>query len=267
MKVSRHDLTVNYEDEGSGAVLVMLHGAGLNLHFWKYQVDFMKTYCRVIRPDFRGHGETMADSEPVTIQALTGDVIALLDHLGIGEAVLMGHSMGGLVALFAAVDYPKRIKGVVVANSAGIFPPGNPRSVESRKVALKLFEQGKMGEALNVMNIASFSPGFCEKNPEICEWLLEVRLRNRPEDTARQWKASPGSGPPPELELSRVHCPALFVAGEFDGAVPLEYMVKAQQKLAGSQLVTLPAGHSTPVEVSGLYNEEVLKFLNASGLI
>jgi 3-oxoadipate enol-lactonase len=261
MKVTLNGVILNYEDEGGGAPLVMLHGAGLNLHFWKFQADYFKAFYRVIRLDFRGHGKTVAGDQPLSAAANTADVIGLLDHLGLKEVVLMGHSMGGLVALYAAADFPQRVKAIIVANSAGIFPPANPRSARLREEAAALMGQGRVRESLEVMNNSSFSPGFRDKNPQVVDWLLEVRLRNRPEDVLRQWKISPQTGLPPAADLGRVHCPVLFVAGEYDLGLPLEYMEKAHQGLAGSRLVTLPTAHSTPVESPGLFNQAVQGFL------
>jgi pimeloyl-ACP methyl ester carboxylesterase len=255
---------VNYTDEGSGPPLLMLHGAGLNLHFWDRQAEYFMKHYRVVRPDFRGHGGTEAAEAPRSAPFLTGDVISLLDHLGIRQAVLMGHSLGGLVSLYAAADFPLRVNAIIVADSAGIFPPGIPRILQLREEALVLMGQGRVRDALALMNAGSFSPGFRDRNPQVFDWLLDVRMQNRPEDIARQWQGTGQAGLPPAADFGRVRCPALFIAGEMDQNLPVEYIVKAHQAVAGSTLVTLPAGHSLPVELPGPFNDAVAGFLRSA---
>jgi pimeloyl-ACP methyl ester carboxylesterase len=78
----------------------------------------------VIAVELQGHGHTADTGRPMTIQALAGDVVALLDHLGIAEADLFGFSLGGLVADAVALSAPARVGKLIVASADGHRPPG-----------------------------------------------------------------------------------------------------------------------------------------------
>jgi pimeloyl-ACP methyl ester carboxylesterase len=264
MRFELKGVTFNYLDEGKGPVLVMLHGAGFNLHFWEYQVTSFRREYRVIRPDFRGHGETGTGNEPPGAPLFARDIIGLLDHLRIDKAALLGHSLGGMVALFAGADYPDRVNALVIADSAGIFPPINPAPPQIKEQALALINQGKVREALEI----SFGPGYRAQNPPLYDWLMEIRLKNRPEDIARPWKPFPlgiSPAPLPTPDFGRIRCPTLFITGEKDQNLPVEYVGRAHRAVTGSKLLVLPTGHFAPAESPGPFNQAVADFLSQTG--
>src|SRR3954467_5945755 len=84
-----------YTDEGSGPVVLMLHGFPFDRSMWRGQVEKLSSDFRVIAPDFRGHGETSVTREPSTMEELAEDLAALLDELNVPRAVVCGLSMGG----------------------------------------------------------------------------------------------------------------------------------------------------------------------------
>lgn len=109
---------VDQEPAASGAPIVLLHGGGLDHRMWAAQVGAFPGR-RVIVPDARGHGRS---SPANASHRLCDDVVALLDALGIAEAVLVGLSMGGGTAVDVALEYPDRVRGIVVSG-AGTSEP------------------------------------------------------------------------------------------------------------------------------------------------
>ena len=125
-----NNYVLSYQDQGSGEPVVMLHGFGMSAKScWGNNgwYDFLneKGY-RAVALDSRGHGESALSKNPTDYEAdkMTKDVIDLLDHLGIGKAHFMGHSMGGRTMLNILLEYPERIKSAVgVSIGSNVFEP------------------------------------------------------------------------------------------------------------------------------------------------
>jgi len=118
-------LQLYYEIHGSGKPLVLLHGGLLtiDLNFGPL-LQPLAASRQVIAVELQGHGHTADTGRPMTIQALAGDVVALLDHLGIAEADLFGFSLGGLVAYAVALGTPARVGKLIAASADAHRPPG-----------------------------------------------------------------------------------------------------------------------------------------------
>jgi len=118
-------LQLYYEVRGSGRPLVLLHGGLLtiDLNFGPL-LEPLAASRQVIAVEFQGHGHTADTGRPMTIEALAGDVVALLDQLGIAEIDLFGFSLGGLVAYAVALEAPARVGKLIVASADGHRPPG-----------------------------------------------------------------------------------------------------------------------------------------------
>ena len=126
---------------GEGPPLVLLHGANLSAEVWSYQLRDLSATYRVIALDLRGHGRSSAGEDDVTISAMATDVAEVMGALGLERAVLVGHSMGGMVSLRLARAHPEllgtRIGAIaLVATSGGVglanpswgrLPSGKPR--------------------------------------------------------------------------------------------------------------------------------------------
>ena len=118
-------LQLYYEKHGSGRPLVLLHGGlmTIDLNFGPL-IEPLAASRQVIAVELQGHGHTADTDRPMTIEALAGDVVALLDHLGIAETDLFGFSLGGLVAYAVALGAPARVGKLIVASADAQRPPG-----------------------------------------------------------------------------------------------------------------------------------------------
>jgi pimeloyl-ACP methyl ester carboxylesterase len=118
-------LQLYYEIRGSGRPLVLLHGGLLtiDLNFGPL-LEPLAASRQVIALELQGHGHTADTGRAMTIEALAGDVVALLGHLGIAEADLFGFSLGGLVAYAVAIGAPARVGKLIVASADAHRPPG-----------------------------------------------------------------------------------------------------------------------------------------------
>lgn len=108
-----------YEVHGSGEPVVLLHGAFMTItNNWTGWIGELSKSRKVIAVEMQGHGRTADIPRDITSENLADDVAALLDHLKIARADLIGYSMGGGVAMQCAIRHPDRVRKVVVISSA-----------------------------------------------------------------------------------------------------------------------------------------------------
>jgi pimeloyl-ACP methyl ester carboxylesterase len=118
-------LRLYYEVHGSGRPIVLLHGGLLTIDLnFGLLLEPLAAGRQVIAVELQGHGHTDDPDRAMTIEALAGDVIALLDHLGVAEADFYGFSLGGLVAYTVALTAPDRVGKLIVASADPRRPPG-----------------------------------------------------------------------------------------------------------------------------------------------
>ena len=122
-----HDLQMYYEIHGSGGEpVVLLHGAYMHTGLMEFLLSGLATTRQVIATDFQGHGRTADVDRPITYEQMAADVAALMEHLGIAQADIVGYSMGGSTALLFAMRHPERVRKVVVASGQyrldGLYP-------------------------------------------------------------------------------------------------------------------------------------------------
>ena len=111
---------LTFSEAGQGTPVVLLHGFPLSGAIWHEQQKGLSERYRVITPDLRGHGRSPAPSGVYEMDLLARDVLALLDSLQIEQAIIMGHSMGGYVALAAWKLAPERFLALgLIASQAG----------------------------------------------------------------------------------------------------------------------------------------------------
>jgi pimeloyl-ACP methyl ester carboxylesterase len=121
MGVWVNGIEIVYEERGAGArPLVLVHGFTGFRHDFASQLEGLAQQGRVLAPDLRGHGESgrSADPSSYSFEQLTGDLLGLLDALGIERCDLLGHSMGGMLALRAAMRAPERVASLVLMDTA-----------------------------------------------------------------------------------------------------------------------------------------------------
>ncbi len=116
--ISFDGVPIQYRVQSSGTpILVFVHCWSGDQTYWKAQVSHFSPHCQVVTLDLAGHGESGLNRKDWTISAFAQDVIAVADELDLDEVVLIGHSMGGTVALEAAVRMPERVVALVAVDT------------------------------------------------------------------------------------------------------------------------------------------------------
>jgi pimeloyl-ACP methyl ester carboxylesterase len=117
-KVLVHGVHLNYEQAGTGPDLVLIHGLTGNLTSWKSRIQpALVDQFRLLTYDLRGHGESDKPPSGYTVADMVRDLVALLDHLALSQARLVGHSFGGQIALSACIEYSERVAGLTICDS------------------------------------------------------------------------------------------------------------------------------------------------------
>src|SRR5574341_1252115 len=115
---------VHYQEKGSGAPLVLIHGYTASTFVWKDVFEPLSEQFRVIAVDLKGFGFSGKPDGDYTRRAQGELVVRLLDHLKIDRAILCGNSMGGEVSLNAAARHPERVSALILVDSAGVTVSG-----------------------------------------------------------------------------------------------------------------------------------------------
>lgn len=123
-KIQINGIELAYERRGKGSPLVLIHGYPLDHSIWEEVARLLENDLDLILPDLRGFGGSSTADAPYTMTDMARDIASLLDALGIEQAALAGHSMGGYVSLAFAKAFPNRMKGLaLVASQAAADPP------------------------------------------------------------------------------------------------------------------------------------------------
>ncbi len=145
-----NDVDLYYETYGEGFPIVLAHGYCASINLWKHQIPLLAERYQVIAYDARGHGLSSAPAgkEHYALNHLVADMLALLQHLGVEQAYIAGHSMGGATTAGFAARYPEMTKAALICNiDAGHQPPdpdNDPIAAETRLRALELVRERGM---------------------------------------------------------------------------------------------------------------------------
>lgn len=225
-------LHMYYETYGDGTPLVLLHGGMLtiDLNFAGLIPTLAKRH-RVIGVEMQGHGRTADIDRPITPAALASDVVGLLDHLGIDRAHVLGHSMGGGVAMELAISYPDRVLSVVPI-SASVRPDGmHPDLSDPSKFATSPI----MPTQQDFMEFKTEYERLSPHPEHFQEFLGALSASNA---DLQGWS---------DQQLAGITAPTLLVQGDRDFTLN-EHGALMKELIPGAQLAILP--NTTHMEVT-----------------
>ncbi|HUA64322.1 MAG TPA: alpha/beta hydrolase [Alphaproteobacteria bacterium] len=110
-------LKMHYVEAGSGPPVILLHGFPETWYCWRHQIPALAERYRIIAPDLRGYGETTRPTDGYDKRTMAADVLALMHHLGIEKAAIVGHDRGARVAARFAKDYPQAVDRLVIMDA------------------------------------------------------------------------------------------------------------------------------------------------------
>lgn len=250
------DVRVHYELAGSenGPVLVFSNSLGTNLGMWDPQMAELSRTHRILRYDMRGHGRSSVTPGPYTIPQLAGDVIGLLDRLGIEKADFCGLSMSGMIGMELARRAAHRMRKVVVCNTApklGSVAAWNTRIQTVQTSGMKAVADGVIERW--------FTPEFRAASPSLVESTRQMLLDTPAEGYAACCGAirdMDGSG-----WIAEIRVPMLIIHGARDPVTAADDGEKMAKTIPGAELVELPVAHMSNIEAAAAFTTALAKFL------
>ncbi|MFG2300418.1 alpha/beta fold hydrolase [Actinacidiphila glaucinigra] len=256
-------VTLAYDDEGDGpgTPLVLVHGHPFDRSMWAPQVPVAAAGRRVIVPDLRGYGASEVVPGVTPLETFARDVAALLDHLGVPEAVVGGLSMGGQIVMEFQRLFPGRATGLVLADT---FPGADTEEGRRAREAMaeRLTAEGMSGYAGEVLD-RMIAPRNVTALPEVAGHVLRMMRGASPEGAAAALRGRarrPDYGP----VLTAVGVPTLIVVGRDDAFTPVAEAEAMHAAVRGSRLVVVEgAGHLPNLERPEEFNQALLGFLGS----
>ena len=251
-----------WEEVGSGEPIALLNGIMMTTRSWALQTPRLAASHRVILHDFRGQLRSLADTGPFRMEQHVEDLAALLDHLGIESAHLVGTSYGGEVGMMFALAHPERVRSLTAIACVSHVDEALRQRVEHWTATARLAPE----RLYDVTAPDNFSAGFLARQPGIIE-QGRARLAEYPPEFfpafANLCDAFLDLNLTPRL--AEIACPTLVVCGEEDALKPVRYSQTIASGVPGAQLLVVPeAGHAVVLEEAETVGTAVLKFLHRS---
>jgi pimeloyl-ACP methyl ester carboxylesterase len=255
VEVVRNGVVLAYDDAGSGdPPLLFVHGAACNRRYWYQQVPRFSSAHRVVTVDLRGHGGSSAPSERYMVRLFAEDLASMCTRLGIESPVLIGHSLGGLVALDFASAYPGLVAAAVLIDSP-LLPGGDRAEVVRNLVA------GLRGRDPNSALRAYFASLFGPNDDAaIRSWVIDQAVLTEPHVTSSIWEESLVSWDD-EAALYECRLPLLYI----DAGTPNADLARAVELCPGLMVArTIGSGHFSPLVVPEQVNAVLERFLRVA---
>ena len=262
-----HELRVDgtrlrYIDTGHGIPVVLLHGLGASMYAWRKNISSIAAAgFRVIAFDNRGFGFSDEPDTGYDNASYAHLTVALLDSLRLADAVLVGHSMGGAIAAEVAIEYPQRVRGLVLIGSAGL--------AVREPIPLRVARWPLVGTALLTLRGRSLTGRLLRATyadprkvteGDVDQYYAPVARQGFARSLGRVLRHFRLDGLKDRLD--RIAAPTLVLWGEQDRVIPTALGRALAAGIPRSAFLTVPhAGHSVQEEAPDEVNRLVIKFL------
>lgn len=257
-------IILHYDVTGSGEPLLLIPGLGANLLGWDHQIPVLAQHFQVIAFDSRGADHWAAAPRPYSTQQLAGDVVALLDHLGVERAHVVGYCVGGMIAQELAIASPERIDRLALVSTfarprRSVFDPWLTLQEEAveRGISLEGFAIGLLPWLFTSTSLT---------RPDLVERLIG-RITANLYRASRQGLLGQTTAIRAHDTLDRlgqITAPTLVLVGAEDILTPVHYAQELAERIPGAQLQIIGrGGHGMVTEYFEEVNEALLAFLES----
>lgn len=246
---------------GAGLPVVFLHGIGGNRLNWTEQLHSVGARHLAVAWDARGYGDSEDNAGPRHFPDFAADLLRVLDHLGAPRAVLVGLSMGGLIATDFHARHPNRVSALVLCDTS----PGLRRHMTPEQ--MDAFLDARRRPLLEGRTPADIAPRLAadlvspRTPPERTARLVDSLSRLRADsylktiEAVTRWDRG--------YDFASVRVPALVIVGEDDRLTPPEVCRKLADSIAGAEFALIPAaGHLSNIENPAAFDAALLPFLD-----
>ena len=236
-------------DVSKGKVLLYLHGAGGNGHFAHKMLDLLSANHSPLSLDYPGHGRSSGTESLKSIPAYSDFIYAFWKKLRVRPAVLIGHSMGGAIAMDLALRHPEMVDGLVLTCTAAKFA-----IPDERVNAWKQVMQGRMGQPFTKDSCSPATPMSVVQEG----WMEQIKTDPR----VRYFDLVACQQVDLTAKLGEIRKPTLVLAGQDDTTTPVAQSESLRDRIAGAKLTVVPqAGHWLPLEKPQEACDAIVAFL------
>ena len=261
-KIKVNDITVNYDQQGSGEPLILIPYLAADCACYAFQVAEYEKHFTCISVDLRGTGETDKPDEPYSTETLADDVSGFMQAIGVDRAHISGLSLGAAVGMWLGVKHPEKVKSLSIHSGWTKTDPFINTVVESWQVLAKAF--GNVTEMI-IAGIFPwcFTPELYATKPEYIQSIAGF-CRSRPAQPVgafiRQTEAVLDHNI--ELQLGRITAPTQITFGRHDQITSTRFAKPLQSNIKGSELIVFESSSHAPIyEQVDEFNQKSLDFL------
>lgn len=249
---------IYWEEHGSGTPLLLIMGLGYTAEMWHRTRPAMAEHYRTITFDNRGVGRSEVPDGPYPIATMAADAVAVLDAAGVEQAPVFGISMGGIIAQELALQYPNRVRALVL----GCTHHGGPQAImPTEEVLGVLAARGTMPVEEGIYAMVPYIYDAATPRERI-EEDLAIRRRTFPTSTGYFGQLQGIMAYESRPRLPQLAVPTLVIHGTSDQLVPPGNAERLAQLIPGAQLVLLPnASHIFMTDQPEASHQTVLAFL------
>ena len=259
-KAKLGDAEIYYEEHGAGQPLLLVPGLGGVASYWNANLSVLSKNYRVITHDHRGVGQSSRSKIRYSVDQMSDDLLRLMDHLGVGEAHLIGHSTGGAIGQTLALSHPERLKTLVIYASWTKADPFFRRVFEARR---SLLLAAGAAAYVRATGIFLYPDWWVNENSELLEERekLAIAAFPGPEIVASRIDAIVDFDR--TADLSRIRTPTLVICAKDDFLTPPYFSRELTRLIPGAELLLLErGGHCASETNAGEFNRAVLSFLD-----
>ncbi len=240
-------------------VLLMSNSLGTDLRMWDPQMPELTKHFRVVRYDSRGHGASVAEPGPYTIEQLGRDAVAILDKLGIEKAHFVGLSKGGMVGQWLLAHAPGRILRAVLANTSSYMAMPDVWNARANTA---------LAEGMSALATPTierwFTREFRRRNEKIISDIKEMVARTPAEGYAACCLAIRDMDQ--RQAVRSIRKPVLVILGQHDPATPPAAGLALAESIPGARVVTLEAAHLSNIEAAPAFTNALIGFLTGKAI-
>jgi 3-oxoadipate enol-lactonase len=264
MRIPVDDATIDVLSEGSGDAIVLIHGFPLTRDVWNAQAAQLAAHARVISPDLRGMGASSVPDGPYLMETLAADVASALDAFGIDRAAIVGHSLGGYVAMAFCRMYTER-----VARLALVCSKLAADTAATAKWREDLADRAEREDHIDVIVDAFvprlFAPSLLENRSPLIDTARSIARRNSVKGAAAMLRGMAQRVDAYDI-AEELRMPVLIVAGAADQGVSLAEAEQMRHAFPHAELQVMGrSGHVPMLEEPDALGEALATFLRAAG--
>lgn len=267
-----HGRSVSYTEAGSGELLLLIHGMAGRAENWHSVIEPLALRSRVIAPDFPGHGRSAPGGGDYSLGSLASGLRDLMLTLGHERATLVGHSLGGGVAMQFTYQFPEMVERLVLVSSGGLGPDVSPILRAAALPGADLFIAATAGVGQRAGSLLGRGLGALGLRPsadvaEVARGYASLADPERRKAFLATLRAVVGTEGQRVAALDRLYLaealPLLIIWGDRDPIIPVSHAEEAHREFPNSRLEVLEGvGHVPQLESPGSFIATLQRFLD-----